>query len=182
MAGLKRETPMRGSALAALAGAIVISGAAASSASASTAHTPGDPWEPLNRVGYAVQGALDRVVIHPLASFFRVLTPGPIGHGVHNVIVNLSEPSVFIDDVLQLRFKRATVPVARFLTNTTIGLFGLFDVAGGAGVPHHDNEFGVTLGRYGVPHGPYMFVPLVGPTTVRDVIGGGIDALIDPLH
>jgi hypothetical protein len=89
---------------------------------------------------------------------------------------------VFINDVLQLRVKRAGVTAARFVTNSTIGLFGLIDIADHLGLPHHSNEFGVTLGRYGVQSGPYMYVPLVGPSTVRDIIGSGVDLAIDPLH
>jgi phospholipid-binding lipoprotein MlaA len=171
---------MRSSALAAIVGAIVIGGAPM--AQAQEGHTPGDPWEHANRQGYAVQTALDRYFFGPAADLFKHLSPGPIGHGIHNFIVNLSEPNAFINDVLQFRLKRAAIPAGRFVTNTTIGILGLFDVADGLGMHHHDNEFGVTMGRYGIGPGPYMFVPLIGPTTVRDVIGSGIDALIDPIH
>jgi phospholipid-binding lipoprotein MlaA len=171
---------MRATVLAAMVGALVIGGAPA--ASAAEAHAPGDPWEKLNRFGYAVEGALDRVVIHPISVLFRNIAPGQIGHGIHNLIVNLSEPNAFVNDMLQGRVKRAGVPAGRFLTNSTIGLLGLFDVATHLGMIHHDNEFGVTLGVWGAGPGPYMYVPLIGPTTVRDVIGAGIDALIDPIH
>lgn len=147
-----------------------------------TKPTPGDPWERSNRTGYAVQGALDKHFIHPLAKIYHTLTPGPIGRGVHNVLVNLSEPVVFFNDVLQLRFKRAGVAGVRFITNSTVGLLGLFDVAARNGMTHQDNEFGVTLGRYGVHPGPYMYVPFVGPTTVRDLLGSGVDFFIDPSH
>jgi phospholipid-binding lipoprotein MlaA len=171
---------MRGAALAALAGAVVL-GAAPAAFAAST-HAPGDPWEKFNRFAYAVEGALDRVIFQPASLLFRHIAPGEIGHGVHNLIVNLSEPNAFVNDMLQGRFKRAGVPAGRFITNSTIGFLGLFDVASHLGMVHHDNEFGVTLGRYGVGPGPYMFVPLVGPTTVRDIVGAGVDALIDPIH
>ncbi|MDR3513130.1 MAG: VacJ family lipoprotein, partial [Caulobacteraceae bacterium] len=176
---------MRGSAFAAVVGAMVISAAPAAhaaSAPAAAGHAPGDPWERINRVAFAFQGGLDRVIIRPAAHLFHALSPGPVGKGVHNVVVNLSEPVAFFNDVLQLRFKRAGVPAVRFITNSTIGILGLFDVAGHSGLPHHDNEFGVTLGRYGAGPGPYMFVPLVGPTTVRDLIGSGVDLVIDPFH
>jgi phospholipid-binding lipoprotein MlaA len=144
--------------------------------------TPGDPWERANRVDYAVEGALDKHAIHPLAKIYHTLTPGPIGRGVHNVLVNLSEPVAFFNDVLQLRLKRAGVAGVRFITNSTVGILGLFDVAARTGMTHQDNEFGVTLGRYGVRPGPYMYVPLVGPTTVRDLVGSGLDFFIDPVH
>lgn len=144
--------------------------------------TPADPWERLNRRDYAIEGSLDRHVIGPAARFYHKVTPGPIGRGIHNVLVNLSEPVVIMNDVLQLRFKRAGESLVRLVTNSTVGLAGLFDVAGSAGLPHHDNEFGVTLGRYGVPSGPYLYVPLVGPSTVRDLLGAGIDLVMNPLY
>ncbi|HEX3843654.1 MAG TPA: VacJ family lipoprotein [Steroidobacteraceae bacterium] len=146
------------------------------------ASAPGDPWERQNRRDYAIEGALDRHVIGPAARFYHKVTPGPIGRGIHNVLVNLSEPVVIINDLLQLRFRRAGMSTARLATNSTLGLLGLFDMAGRAGLPYHGNEFGVTLGRYGVPSGPYMYVPLVGPSTVRDFLGAGVDLLMNPLH
>lgn len=169
--------------LAVMLGALLICGVpTARAANAVITPNPGDPWERANRADYAVEGVLDRHVIHPLARLYHKLTPDPIGRGVHNVLVNLSEPVVFINDVLQLRIKRAGVSGARFITNSTIGLLGLFDAAARAGLVHHDTEFGVTLGRYGMAPGPYMYVPLVGPTTARDFLGGALDFLIDPTH
>jgi phospholipid-binding lipoprotein MlaA len=143
---------------------------------------PVDPWERTNRVSYAVQGFLERHAIQPVATLYRWLTPGPVGRGLHNVLVNLSEPAAFFNDVLQRRFRRATIPAKRFIINSTVGLLGLIDVAGRAGVMHHNNEFGVTLGVYGISSGPYLYVPLVGPSTVRDLVGSGVDFLTDPMH
>ena len=171
---------MRRTAFAAFAGALVIGGAPA--AQAASSHAPGDPWERFNRAGYAVEGALDRVLLHPAAVLFRKISPGVAGQGVHNALVNLSEPSAFFNDMLQLRFRRAANTAGRFVTNSTIGFLGLFDVASHLGMVHRDNEFGVTLGRYGVHSGPYLYLPLVGPTTVRDLIGTGVDAALNPLH
>jgi phospholipid-binding lipoprotein MlaA len=133
-------------------------------------------------VAYAFQGLLERHVIKPVAKLYRWLTPGPIGRGLHNVLVNLSEPATFLNDVLQRRFHRAGIPAKRFLMNSTVGVLGLFDVAAHAGVMHHNNEFGVTLGTYGVASGPYLYVPLVGPSTLRDLVGSGVDFLTDPMH
>lgn len=143
---------------------------------------PGDPWERLNRKNYAIQGVLDRRVIRPLSWIYRKLTPGPLRRGIHNVIVNLSEPVVIVNDVLQLRFKQAGVSATRLVTNSTIGLLGLLDAAGHAGLPHHDNGFGVTMGRYGVSSGPYLYVPMVGPSTVRDLTGEIVDFVSNPMH
>ena len=145
------------------------------------ASSPADPWERQNRRNYAIEGVLDRRVIGPASRLYHKLTPGLIGRGIHNVLINLSEPVVIINDVLQLRFKKAGVSATRFVTNSTVGLLGLFDLAGRAGLMHHDNEFGVTLGRYGVTSGPYLYVPLVGPSTARDLVGEGVDFLMNPL-
>jgi phospholipid-binding lipoprotein MlaA len=136
----------------------------------------------VNRGGYAIEGKLDHFVVHPLSKVYRFLTPGPIGRGIHNVLVNLSEPSAFINDVLQLRLKRAGIPAARLIINSTAGVLGLFDVAASGGLYHHDNEFGVTLGRYGVKPGPYLYLPLLGPSTARDLVGTGVDIFLNPLH
>ncbi len=149
---------------------------------AAAAHTPGDPWERLNRLNYAIESALDRHLIVPITHIYAAITPGPIGRGIHNVLVNLSEPTVFFNDVLQGHIKQAGVTAGRFLTNSTIGVAGLIDVAGKWGMPHHNNEFGVTLGHYGVHPGPYMYLPLGGPTTLRDLVGAGADLLMDPFH
>jgi phospholipid-binding lipoprotein MlaA len=154
----------------------------AASPPAAAAHTPGDPWERLNRFNYAIESALDRHLIIPITHVYRAITPGPIGRGIHNLLVNLSEPTVFFNDVLQGRVKQAEVTAGRFMTNSTIGLGGLIDVAGKWGMPHHNNEFGVTLGHWGVHPGPYMYLPLGGPTTVRDLVGVGADLLMDPFH
>ena len=139
-----------------------------------------DPWEHTNRKFYAIHQSIDRAILRPAALGYRKITPGPIGVGIHNVLTNLSEPVVFVNDMAQFRFSQAAGTVARILTNSTIGLLGLIDVAGMEGEPHHDNNFGVTLGVWGVRSGPYIFIPLVGPTTARDLVGKGVDSVADP--
>jgi len=141
-----------------------------------------DPWERLNRTDYAIQGRIDRYLVQPLSKAYRFLTPGPIGRGIHNVLVNLSEPAALVNDVLQLRLKRATTPVARLILNSTFGVLGLVDVAAHVGLYHHDNEFGVTLGRYRIRPGPYVYLPMIGPSTLRDLVGSGVDFMLDPLR
>ncbi|MDQ2861794.1 MAG: VacJ family lipoprotein [Pseudomonadota bacterium] len=141
-----------------------------------------DPWERLNRRGYAINRFLDKILIRPVAMLYRALTPGPIGKGLHNVVTNLGEPLVFINDVLQLRLRRAASTTVRFAFNSTLGLAGLIDVVAHEGIPHHDSTFGDTLGRYGVGPGPYLFIPVIGPSTVRDLLGVGVDTTIDPVH
>ncbi len=141
-----------------------------------------DPWERLNRTDYVIQGRLDRYLVQPLSKAYRFLTPGPIGRGIHNVLVNLSEPAALFNDVLQLRLKRATTPAARLILNSTFGVLGLVDVAAHVGLYHHDNEFGVTLGRYRIKPGPYVYLPMIGPSTLRDLVGSGVDFMLDPLR
>lgn len=153
----------------------------ASIAGEACASTPGDPWERFNRRAFAVNHVLDRFLIRPLALFIRALTPGPLGRGVHHALVNVSEPVVVINDVLQGRFKRAGQSSARLAVNTTVGLGGVIDVATKWKLPHHDNSFGVTMGRAGVKSGPYLFLPLFGPTTVRDLGGAIIDSVSNPI-
>lgn len=148
----------------------------------STAVTPGpnpDPWESLNRKTYAVFQSADRVAIRPAAIFYSRATPKPLQLGLRNAFRNLHEPIVFVNDVFQAKFQTAGVTLGRLAINSTVGVAGLFDPATGAGLPYHNNGFGTTLGRYGVPPGPYLFG--AGPTDVRDAIGSGIDILTDPL-
>jgi phospholipid-binding lipoprotein MlaA len=155
---------------------------AALSGGAASAAAPGDPWEGLNRRGYAINAFLDKVLIRPVAMIYKALTPGPIGRGLHNIIVNLGEPLVFINDVLQARPRRAAEATVRFAFNSTVGLAGLIDVVAHDGIAHHDSTFGDTLGRYGAGPGPYLFIPVLGPSTVRDFVGAGVDGAVDPVH
>lgn len=141
-----------------------------------------DPLERLNRGLYAINRGLDRAVFRPLAMAYRRWTPRPVREGVHNVLANLSEPVVTANDLLQLRVAPAGHSAARFVGNTTVGLLGVFDVAAHWGLAHHDNDFGLTLARVGVGSGPYLFVPGLGPMTLRGLVGSGVDLLIDPLN
>lgn len=146
-------------------------------------HAPGDPWEGFNRAGFAVQQDLDKAILRPVALGYKHAIPKPIRSGVHNFLVNLTEPIVFLNDLLQLRPGRAIRTVARFAVNTTLGLAGVIDVAKDPTfkLPHHSNSFGDTLGYYGVKPGPYLFLPLVGPTNLRDLLGWGTDGAVLPL-
>jgi phospholipid-binding lipoprotein MlaA len=139
-----------------------------------------DPWERQNRRFFRMNEGLDARVVRPAALGYEHHTPGPLRAGLRNVLTNLSEPVVLANDVLQLRLKRAGVTAFRFVANTTVGVLGLFDVASRAGAPHHSNGFGTTLGRYRVPPGPYVYLPLLGPSTVRDMVGSGVDGVMDP--
>ena len=141
-----------------------------------------DPAEKLNRKGYAIHQFFDRILIRPAAMAYMAAMPRPLRLGIENVLNNLGEPVVAANDLIQGRFRKAGTSTVRFVTNSTVGVAGLFDVAKRAGLPRHDNGFALTLGRAGVRPGPYLFIPLVGPSTVRDAIGSGVDAVTNPFH
>jgi phospholipid-binding lipoprotein MlaA len=144
------------------------------------AQTPGDPFEKLNRRFYAQSEVANRRIFTPLGRLYRALTPGPIGEGLHNFVIYLGEPAVIANDILQARISRAGNDLARLVTNSVFA--GFVDLAKHEGLPHQDNDFGVTLGRWGVRSGPYLYLPLLGPSTVRDAIGKGADAAMSPLN
>lgn len=141
-----------------------------------------DPWERTNRGLFAVHKGLDRAVIGPGARAYKAVTPTPVRQGVRNVFNNLGEPLTFINDVLQGQPTRAGKTAARFVTNTTVGVLGVFDVAGKAGLPVHYEDFGQTLAVYGVKPGPYVFIPVLGPSNLRDVGGRVLDTAANPVN
>jgi phospholipid-binding lipoprotein MlaA len=143
--------------------------------------TPGDPYERLNRKSFALSLKLDRYIVGPLARLSRGLTPGPVNKMIHNIIVNLSEPQVIINDLFQVRPQKAIEALTRLIVNTTFGLGGSLDLAAGAGLHYHPNGFGDTLGHYGVKTGPYLFIPVLGPSDFRDVAGAGVDQVSSPI-
>jgi phospholipid-binding lipoprotein MlaA len=140
-----------------------------------------DPWEGFNRDMYAVHDSVDRAVLEPVARGYRAVTPRPLRQGVRNVLRNLRGPVIFVNDLLQGEIARAGVTAARFGVNTTVGIVGVFDPASSMGLERHDEDFGQTLAVWGVDAGPYIFVPLLGPTTVRDGAGRIVDMAFDPL-
>ena len=140
-----------------------------------------DPYEKLNRKSYALFRYLDRHAIRPAAVFYAHAVPKVARTGLHNAIQNVGEPVIFFNDVLQLHPTAAAQTLGRFAINSTIGVAGLGDPATASGVPYHQNSFGTTMGRYGVPAGPFLFIPVLGPSDVRDLVGGGVDTLTDPL-
>jgi len=134
-----------------------------------------DPWEPMNRSLFRFNASLDRTFIRPGALFYKAALPSPVRTGVRNAINNIGEPLTFVNDVLELRLPNAGRTATRFAVNSTVGVLGVFDVAGKMGLPIHYADFGETLGRYGVPQGPYLYIPVLGPSTVRDGAGRIVD-------
>jgi phospholipid-binding lipoprotein MlaA len=139
-----------------------------------------DPLEPTNRVFYAVNNALDTVILRPAALAYRYAVPQPVRNGVHNLLANLSSPVLLTNDALEGKPRRAGDTTMRFLINTTVGVAGIFDVAKNWGYPAHDADFGMTMAIWGAPEGPFLFLPVLGPTDPRDAAGFGIDIAIDP--
>jgi phospholipid-binding lipoprotein MlaA len=142
---------------------------------------PADPWEGFNRQMFAIHEGVDKAVLEPVARGYRAVTPAPLRQGVLNVLRNLRGPVIFANDVLQGEFSRAGTTAARFGLNTTIGFVGIFDPATSMGLDRHDEDFGQTLAVWGVESGPYLFIPLLGPTTLRDGGGRIVDVGLDPL-
>lgn len=140
-----------------------------------------DPWEGFNRRMFAVHEAVDQAVLEPVARGYRAVTPQPVRTGVQNFLRNLKAPVIFINDVLQGEIGRAGTTAARFGVNTTIGVAGVLDPATNMGLERHDEDFGQTLAVWGLDAGPYIFVPILGPTTLRDGVGQVVDVGFDPL-
>ncbi|QUD86167.1 MlaA family lipoprotein [Phenylobacterium montanum] len=166
---------------AALAASLML-GAATNALAQASAPANADPWEPANRFGFSIFMAVDRVVMRPAAKVYERVLPKVVRTGVHNMLVNLGEPVVGMNDVFQGRFKQAAKTTVRFVADSTVGVGGMIDVGAKTGLPHHDNGFDLTLGRYRVKSGPYVFLPILGPSSVRDLFGICVDSVIDPLH
>lgn len=151
---------------------------------ASTSSTPtadNDPYEATNREIFALNQKLDKAVALPVAKFYVRTVPEPARQGVHNFITNLNAPVVFANDVLQGDVDRAGETLGRFTVNSTLGIGGLIDVASRMGIPYHDTDFGITLGRWGLGEGPFLMLPVLGPAPPRDLVGDIVDfTVLDP--
>ncbi len=141
-----------------------------------------DPLEPTNRVLYEVSNDIASVSLTPAARAYRWALPEGVRASVANVLSNLGSPVRFGNDVLQASPRRAGDTLMRFLINTTFGLGGIFDVASGWGYPSHSSDFGMTLAVWGVPPGPYLFLPLLGPSDPRDTLGFAADTAANPVE
>lgn len=142
-----------------------------------------DPLEGFNRAMFGVYRAMDKVLWRPLAMGYKTVVPKPIRSGVRNGLSNLTEPYVFVNFLLQGKPGKAIETFARFVINSTLGIGGLFDVAKTKDfkLPHRQNGFGTTLALHGVKAGPYLFVPFVGPTSFRDMLGDAADGSLLPV-
>ena len=139
-----------------------------------------DPFEEANRRTLNANLVIDRWFWNPLTRAYQFVVPGSGRRALRRAIFNLESPALFVNDVLQLAPLDAVITVQRFVLNSTIGLAGLFDPAAGLGLPGHHTDFGQTLALYGVPSGPYVIVPILGPNTVRDASGYVVDFMFQP--
>jgi phospholipid-binding lipoprotein MlaA len=139
-----------------------------------------DPLEDTNRKIFEFNQTVDRNVLVPVAKAYRTALPDPVRESVRDFLNNLREPLVFVNDTLQGEFGRAATTVGRFVINSTIGIGGLVDVAGRWGTPFHEEDLGLTLGVWGIPEGPYIVVPILGPSTPRDLGGQFAEGFGDP--
>jgi phospholipid-binding lipoprotein MlaA len=145
-----------------------------------TARDPRDPLEPLNRTVYKFNDALDKAVTKPVAKGYRAVVPPPVRGGITNFFGNFRDVTTAVNNLLQLKVPRAASDVGRILVNSTVGILGFFDVASRLGLEKHDEDFGQTLGRWGVGSGPFVMLPLLGPSTARDTVGLVGDYFTDP--
>jgi len=139
-----------------------------------------DPWEDTNRSLFAFNQAVDRNVILPVSEAYRDNVPPPVRQSLHDFLQNLNGPVIFANDVLQGEGQLAAQTLGRLAINTTVGFGGLFDIATQAGIPYHNNDLGITLANWGFIAGPYIVVPVLGPSSVRDLAGQVGDGFADP--
>jgi phospholipid-binding lipoprotein MlaA len=139
-----------------------------------------DPFEPANRKILDFNLFIDRVALKPVAQGYVAVVPEVGRDAIRHFLDNLGEPIVFANNLLQGQFQRAGDTLGRFLTNTTFGVFGLMDPASKQGLEKQTGDFGQTLYSWGVPDGPYIVIPVLGPSDVRDGIGMGVDGYADP--
>lgn len=161
----------------ALAGAMLamlLSGCATSGA-----RTAGDPLERMNRATYRFNDAIDRAVLRPVAVRYRRHVPAPVRTGIGNLREHLAFPATILNDLLQLKLKDTLVDLGRFALNSTLGIGGLLDPASRVGLRRNEEDFGQTLGRWGVPPGPYLVLPFLGPSTLRDAPASYVDGRTD---
>jgi phospholipid-binding lipoprotein MlaA len=145
-------------------------------------HAPGDPLQAVNAQAFAITQTVDKAVVAPVAMTYQRALPGPVRGAIRNFFNNLAEPVAFLNFLVQLKPGKAAETAGRFAINTTVGVAGMIDVARKKPfkLPRRSNGFANTLGYYGVKPGPFLFLPLIGPTTVRDLIGLGIDRMVLP--
>jgi phospholipid-binding lipoprotein MlaA len=165
---------------AALGVALVLGASACVTLPPNSQRVPQDPWESWNRGVYRVNDKLDRAIVKPVTKGYVRVVPSPIRTGVSNFFANLETPTVMINDALQGKFLAAGNDLGRFLLNSTVGIGGILDPATPAGLARNDEDFGQTLGHWGVHPGPFVELPILGPSDVRDTVSRVVDTYTNP--
>ena len=142
---------------------------------------PRDPLEPLNRGIYKFNDAVDKAVLKPVATEYKESMPVPVRTAVGNFFSNLDDVLVLLNDLLQFKLDQAASDFSRLAWNTSVGIAGLIDIATPMDLPKHNEDFGQTLGYWGVGNGPYLVLPFYGPSTLRDTVGTVVDVQFDPV-
>jgi phospholipid-binding lipoprotein MlaA len=160
-----------------LAGAVCTAACAAALAGcATTAADPRDPIEPVNRVVFEFNDQVDRFAVKPIAEAYSAVTPEIVRTGVRNFFANLRDPWIGVNNLLQGKVEEGLSDFFRFITNSTFGLAGFTDIASDMGMQKHNEDFGQTLGRWGIADGAYLVLPILGPSSARDAVGTVADA------
>jgi phospholipid-binding lipoprotein MlaA len=141
---------------------------------------PGDPLEPINRGIFSFNNTFDHYLFKPIAKGYDAVVPGPVKTGVSNVFQNVSDMQSIVSDAVQLKPAKLGDDLGRVLLNSTIGIGGIFDLATPIGIERGDEDFGQSFGYWGLGPGPYLMLPFMGPSSLRDIAGRGIDGQIDP--
>lgn len=162
--------------------ALALAACAGNRTSPPEARSPADPWEPINRPIYAFNQAWDTVILKPVAKGYEFIVPAFLRRGVTNFSRNLRVPLSLVNNLLQGKGAAATNDAGRFLLNSTFGLLGIFDFATIEGFDFSEEDFGQTLAVWGVPNGPFIVIPLLGPSTVRDGLMIPPAVYADPLY
>ena len=143
---------------------------------------PRDPYESFNRAMYNFNDGLDRVLMKPLGKGYKAITPAPVDRGITNFFSNLNDVVSAVNNLLQFKLTRAASDVGRVLVNTTLGILGFMDVASNMNLPKYGEDFGQTLGAWGMDPGPYIVLPFFGPSSGRDAVGLVVDWYTDPIY
>ncbi len=164
-----------------LVAALLVSGCALQPSAPKEDRSAADPWEPLNRQIHGFNTGLDKVTFKPIAKGYRFIIPRFVRIGIRNFSSNLRTPLNIINSFLQGKGKNGLTESGRFFVNSTIGFAGLIDVATDMGVEKHNEDFGQTFAKWGIPDGPFVTVPILGPRTVRDAFAIPLNIAADPL-
>lgn len=162
-------------------GMLVLALAAGMLAGCATSGNPRDPIEGFNRAMFDINDGLDKAIVRPIAQGYEAALPAPVRKGVTNFFANIGDVFIAINNLLQGKVPEALSDVSRVAVNTTFGLLGVIDVASDLGLEKHEEDFGQTFGRWGVEDGPYLVLPLFGPSTLRDAVGLVADTHADPV-